>query len=335
MLTFVKLNNEKCSESIVIIAKYYLLLYVKFVVNEALDYGAILNKCGAGRMPVQTVIANIIAEESKIDDIIGFYEYLLETVKNAELLCSIIKLVDVHKNQRLLSKLVDILLFKIIDKQDSDEYINARVLTAKAIANYKDTSTVGSLLYCLNDKNENYKVRLACADALGRIGDRYAVEPLIDVVSDEDEKSVYVKESATFALGLLGDMSAIDPLVAIMEAKQGVLGKFSFLKEKIVEALARLNPNNDKVLKVLKNSLMDSASMVRINAIEGLMNSDYEEAPNLIKTALHDEDEEVQRNALIALYNIIGKDILDEIISLPGYSAFLKEEAKHLIDEYE
>ena len=335
MLTFVKLNNEKCSESIVIIAKYYLLLYVKFVVNEALDYGAILNKCGAGRMPVQTVIANIIAEESKIDDIIGFYEYLLETVKNAELLCGIIKLVDVHKNQRLLSKLVDILLFKIIDKQDSDEYINARVLTAKAIANYKDTSTVGSLLYCLNDKNENYKVRLACADALGRIGDRYAVEPLIDVVSDEDEKSVYVKESATFALGLLGDMSAIDPLVAIMEAKQGVLGKFSFLKEKIVEALARLNPNNDKVLKVLKNSLMDSASMVRINAIEGLMNSDYEEAPNLIKTALHDEDEEVQRNALIALYNIIGKDILDEIISLPGYSAFLKEEAKHLIDEYE
>ena len=185
------------------------------------------------------------------------------------------------------------------------------------------------------DKNENYKVRLACADALGRIGDRYAVEPLIDVVSDEEEKSVYVKESATFALGLLGDMSAIDPLVAIMEAKQGVLGKFSFLKEKIVEALARLNPNNAKVLKVLRNSLMDSAPMVRINAIEGLMNSDYEEAPNLIKTALHDEDEEVQRNALIALYNIIGKDILDEIISLPSYSPFLKEEAKHLIDEYE
>ena len=305
------------------------------MVNEALDYGAILSKCGAGRMPVQTVIANIIAEESNIDDIIGFYEYLLDTVKNAELLCSVIRLVDTHKNQRLLSKLVDILLFKIIDKQDSDEYINARVLTAKAIANYKDTSTVGALLYCLNDKNENYKVRLACADALGRIGDRYAVEPLIDVVSDEEEKSVYVKESATFALGLLGDMSAIDPLVAIMEAKQGVLGKFSFLKEKIVEALARLNPNNAKVLKVLRNSLMDSAPMVRINAIEGLMNSDYEEAPNLIKTALHDEDEEVQRNALIALYNIIGKDILDEIISLPSYSPFLKEEAKHLIDEYE
>lgn len=305
------------------------------MVNEALDYGAILNKCGAGRMPVQAVIANIIAEESNIDDIIGFYEYLLDTVKNAELLCSVIRLVDTHKNQKLLSRLVDILLFKIIDKQDSDEYINARVLTAKAIANYKDTSTVGALLYCLNDKNENYKVRLACADALGRIGDRYAVEPLIDVVSDEEEKSVYVKESATFALGLLGDMSAIDPLVAIMEAKQGVLGKFSFLKEKIVEALARLNPNNAKVLKVLKNSLMDSAPMVRINAIEGLMNSDYEEAPNLIKTALHDEDEEVQRNALIALYNIIGKDILDEIISLPSYSPFLKEEAKHLIDEYE
>lgn len=305
------------------------------MVENALDFSVILEKCGVGSEATSVVLANIQAEEEFIGDINGFYEYLLVNIREPDLLYGIIKLADSHKDAKILSKLLDILLLKTIDKENYDEYINVRVLVAKAIANYKDTSTVGVLLYCLNNKNENYKVRLACADALGRIGDIFAVEPLIDVVSDEDEKSIYVKESATFALGLLGDMSAIDPLVAIMEAKQGLLGKFSFLKERIVEALAKLNPNNTKVLRVLKNSLMDSAPMVRINAIEGLMNSDFEEAPNLIKSALHDEDEEVQKNALIALYNIYGRDILDEVISLPGYSEFLKKEAKNLIEEYE
>ena len=65
------------------------------------------------------------------------------------------------------------------------------------------------------------------------------------------------------------------------------------------------------------------------------MNSEFEEAPELIKEALHDEDEEVQRNAAIALYNLQGRDILDEIISLPGYSEFLKEAAREMIEEYE
>ena len=161
------------------------------------------------------------------------------------------------------------------------------------------------------------------------------IEPLIDVVQDEDEKSVYVKESATFALGLLGDTSAIDPLVAIMESKQGLWDKFSFLKEKIIEALGKLNINSNKVLRVLKSSMLDPSPMVRINTIEALMNSEYDEAEELIRTALKDEDKEVQRNALVAMYNLIGRDILDEVISLPGYSKFLKEEAQNMIDEYE
>ena len=159
--------------------------------------------------------------------------------------------------------------------------------------------------------------------------------PLIDVVSDEEEKSVYLKESATFALGMLGDTSAIDPLVAILESKQGFLDKFSFLKEKIVEALGKLNFNNKKVIKALKNSLMDSSPMVRINAIEAIMNSEDDEAATLIKPCLNDEDDEVKKNALIALYNLIGRDILDEVIELPIYCEFLKSEAQDLINEYE
>ena len=305
--------------------------------NNVLNFSEILNECGVDVEPPDEVLKKLAGLEEfySSDEVVDVYNYILLNIKDYDILSGVVKLSDSHKSASTLSILLDILLLKNTEQDNSDELINLRVLCAKAISNYKDTTTLGTLLYCLNNKNEDYKIRLACADALGRIGDKYAVAPLINVVNDEDEKSIYVKESATFALGLIGDSSAIDPLVAIMDAKQGIWDKFSFLKEKIVEALGRLNINNQKVLHVFKNSLIDESPMVRINAIEALMNSEYEEAPELIRTALHDSDEEVQRNAIIALYNIIGRDILDEVISLPSYSKFLKQEAQNLIDEYE
>ena len=65
------------------------------------------------------------------------------------------------------------------------------------------------------------------------------------------------------------------------------------------------------------------------------MESTHPEAAGAIKTCLSDNDEEVRKNALIALYNIVGRDILDEVISLPSYEKSLKEEAQALIEEYE
>ena len=305
--------------------------------NVVLSYEEILEKCEYKKVSPQEFLQNLAGMEEFCEHsvLVEVYNYILSDENDIQLLSGVIRLADMLRARSTLPILTDILLRKKANSEDTDELIDLRVLCAKAIANYKDTSTVGVFLYCLNNKDENYKIRLACADALGRVGDKFAVEPLIKVVKDEDEKSVYVKESATFALGLLGDTSAIDPLVSIIESKQGIWDKFSFLKEKIIEALGKLNINNAKVLRVFKSSLMDSSPMVRINTIEALMNSDYEEAPELIRQALHDDDEEVQRNAMIALYNMNGRDILDEIISLPGYSDFLKMEAQNMIEEYD
>ena len=301
-----------------------------------MDFNEISEKCGVDTKPPEEVIRNLseLDQTYNSTELVQIYNFLLNNVKNNVILEEIVKLSDSHRDKSTLDILQNILLQKIRLTVDED-LVSLRAMCAKVIANYKETSTLTALLHCLNDKHENYKIRLACADALGRIGDPFAVAPLINVVKDEDEKSIYVKESATFALGLLGDTSAVDPLVAIMEAKQGLWDKFSFLKEKIVEALGKLNINSSKVLKVYRTSLMDSSPMVRINTIEALMNSEFEEAEELIRTALQDESEEVQRNALIALYNMIGSDILEEIISLPSYSEFLKEEAKNLQEEYE
>ncbi len=245
-----------------------------------------------------------------------------------------------YRDSSSLEYLVDILLLKnasASDNETREKYNNVRVMCAKAIANQKNTDVVSSLLYCLNNKDENYRVRLACADALGRIGDRFAVAPLIEVVTDEDEKSVYLRESAVSALGLLGDTRAIDPLVSILETKQGIMDKFSFLKERAIEALSKMGFNdNERVFKALKNSLSDESTQVRINAIEALMDSEHPKAFETIKHCLEtDSDVEVKKNAMIALYNMSDRIILDEVINSPNYPDALKVEAVSIIEEYE
>lgn len=305
--------------------------------NRVLDYKSILEKCGVGSASSPLVVKNIAGLEEFYDakELVEIYNYCLQNISDPDILINVISFSNDYKSVSTMNILLDMLVNKrTADNIENDAIINLRVMCAKAISNYKDNSALGVLLYCLNNKNENYKIRLACADALGRIGDQYAVEPLINVLKDEEEKSVYLKETATTALGMLGDTSAIDPLISILESKQAFLDKFTFLKEKIVEALGKLNINNKKVIKALKISLMDSSPIVRINAIEAIMNSEDEESYNLIKPSLLDEDEDVRKNALIALYNINGKEILNEVVN-GDYPDSLKDEALELINEYE
>lgn len=307
--------------------------------NKIIDYELILKDCGFGSSSQECVVKNIanLVGLYAPEDLTGIYNYCLKNINNPYILTQVIRMSDENKAESTMNILLDMLVNFINKEKDfdnNDDIINLRVMCAKAVSNYKDSSAMGALLYCLNNKEEDYKVRLACADALGRIGDSYAVEPLVDVVRDENEKSVYVKESAASALGMIGDISAIEPLIAILESKQAFFDKFTFLKERIVEALGKLNINDKKVMKALKKSLMDSSPLVRINAIEAIMNSNDEDAFILIKPCLSDEDENVRKNALIALYNISGRDILDEV-RFGLYPESLKQIALELMREYE
>ena len=307
-----------------------------------MDFASIMEKCGLIELKnISRSIRKIITLEKHYsrDELVLIYNYILSNVKNPEILMYTIRCADKIRDNSTLDALLDILLMKNnfeSSQEEKDNCINVRAMSAKAIAHLKNTAAVTPLLYCLNNKEENYKIRLACADALGKLGDRYAVAPLIEVVTDQNERSVYVKESAACALGLLGDTRAVDPLVNILNSSKGILNRFTFLKERVIEALGKLKLGNSEfVFNALKNSLLDESSQIRISAIEAIMNSENPKASETIKPLLQDEDEEVRKNALIALYNLDGRDILDEVISLPIYKDSLKEEAENLIAEYE
>lgn len=270
---------------------------------------------------------------------VALYNYFLTIETNPEVLNYLLKVISKHHQKCSLGVLTDLLLWKENFQKrlkTQDKCLNLRISAAKIIGNLKDNDSVLHLLYILNNKDENYKLRLSCAEALGRIGNTYAVAPLIDVVSDEEEKSVYLRESAATALGLLGDIRAVDPLLNILETKKGLVDKFTFLKEKVIESIGRIGWQDDRSFKALKNALIDESPYIRIGAIETLSGrEDDDRVVPLIKGMLHDSDEEVARSAVTALYNVLGKEVLLDILDSNECKVWCKEEAQIILDEYE
>ena len=269
-------------------------------------------------------------------DLILIYNYFFEVSNSFEILIFLLKKIDKYKDKSSRAILIDSLLMKgkLSQRiQNADQLTRLRINITKVLANTKDSQAVYPLLYCLNSKDENYKIKLSCAEALGKIGDKYAVLPLMNILEDETEQSVYVKESAVSALGMIGDDKAVDSLVSILESRKGFLDKFTFLKERALEALNKLNFKTEKVHSALVKSLRNESPQVRINAIEVLMNSDDSKAEELIRSMLEDMNQEVVQNAVIALYNMLGDAILDEILNSETAPNFAKIEALKLKED--
>ena len=94
------------------------------------------------------------------------------------------------------------------------------------------------------------------------------------------------------------------------------LSKFTFLKERVLEALGKLNVENSKRINdVYSDALFDSCAQVRLNALESISNANDVEMFDEVKELLNDEDDEVAKSAVIVLYNLSDRKILDEIIS--------------------
>lgn len=304
---------------------------------EQLAKDCLINRTDDGNQSV-ALIDKLEEEMLRKEDFIATINYFFEISNDYKVVSYLFKKMSKYKSSTSVAPLVDTLVLKEKYKvkfKDEDVRMCIRVNAAKTLANIKDNSAVNPLLYCLNNKGENYKLRLACAEALGKIGDKYAVLPLSEVLKDESESSVYLKESAAFALGMIGDAKAVDTLVNVLETGRGLMDKFTFLKERAIEALSKINTSSDKVFHALEKSLKDQSVQVRINAIEALSNLDDDRVSKLLYTCLNDKSPEVARNAIIALFNISGEQVLNDILNdntLPEYTIRL---VKEIIEEIE
>lgn len=279
-----------------------------------------------------------LEEKISSENFVQVVNYFFEISNNYNVITHLLKLMNKYKSKLFVSTLVDALVLKEKYKakiHDTEVQTLIRVNVAKVLANIKDNSAVNPLLYCLNNKGENYKLRLSCAEALGKIGDKYAVVPLSDILKDDSEHSVYLKESAAFALGMIGDMKAVEPLVKILETKKGIMDKFTFLKERAIEALSRIDVKSDRVFTALKNSLKDESVQVRVNAVEALSNLDDSRVNDVLYSSLTDKSDEVVRNVIIALFNINGEKILYDILNDYSLPEHTMRQVREVIKEVE
>lgn len=285
-----------------------------------------------------------IKREYTSEQLVKIYDYILENCSDIVFLGITLKEIDKHRNRGNLDCLLDFLMTKndkkgaIANSQVSD-FLNIRVLCIKVVSNFRDKKSVPALLYCLNSKNEHYKFRLAAAEALGKIGDRNAVESLIEVVRDENEKSVYVRESAAKALGMIGDLRAVEAFLEILEGKKSFLDKFTFLKEHVIEAIGKMElslhnfAENKRVLNALKNALGDDSPQIRLNAIDSLANSNFPEAEDLIKQMIFDTDPDVACGAITALHWLFGDSEIEKLLKGKNLPKFASSYAKELLEE--
>lgn len=137
--------------------------------------------------------------------------------------------------------------------------------------------------------------RLA-AEALGDIGDKRAVDPLILRLSHERRD---LRRNAAYALGLLGDDRAVKPLVALAGNK----GEDASLRGEAAEALGRIG--HEDAIPALAGLFRDKTDdwFVRWKATAGLGMMDHQEAIDTVIQALSDSHNYV-RNAAAHAPNV-------------------------------
>ncbi|MGC9517524.1 MAG: HEAT repeat domain-containing protein [Methanomicrobiales archaeon] len=120
-------------------------------------------------------------------------------------------------------------LMHALNDEDSD--VKRRAI--QALEKMKNLA-IEPLLKAFND--EDWRVQAIVAEALGKIGDRRAVKPLIAALKNKDkiERNRYVRGRSAEALGRLGDERAVEPL------NNALNEKYIYVRRKANKALERL-----------------------------------------------------------------------------------------------
>ncbi|MGD2136604.1 MAG: HEAT repeat domain-containing protein [Gemmatimonadales bacterium] len=150
-------------------------------------------------------------------------------------------------------------------------------------------------------------MREHAAEALGRLGDQRAVEPLMNVVLNDADASV--REHACTALGLLGDSRAVDVLSRAAQSDPSAR-----VREHAASALSQLG-DVEAVPSLIDAVVNDRDAAVREHAATALGGlGDPSAVPALIDAVLHDRSAEVREHAATALGQLGDRRARDPLV---------------------
>jgi HEAT repeat protein len=172
-------------------------------------------------------------------------------------------------------------------------------------------------------KNKDWVVRKDAAMALGEIGDKRAIDPLIRALADKkkDMASEPVSAEAAEALGKIGDKRAVEPLIKTLEQKTGtaraaaasVLGRFGDNKA-VPPLIATLK---SKYYKAKIEAATALGELGDERAVEPLIQVLKQKTP-IIKESSYDVS--IIRSVAEALGKIGNKQAIDALETLKNIS---------------
>ncbi len=190
-----------------------------------------------------------------------------------------------------------------------DEELDVRSAAAQALGRLKDPRAVEPLIAALKAEpgittisHEDTGVQYTIADALGEIG-APAVEPLISCLQDSD---VSVRRWAAYALGVIRDARAVEPLIHSLGDEE------ADVRANAAEALGLIR--DARAVEPLIALLQDEYAFIRREAISALEQMHTERAVEGLKQAFRDEDWDVRSDALLALKNL-GVSSLEPLVA--------------------
>ena len=113
------------------------------------------------------------------------------------------------------SSAVDALIEALKDKNE-----DIRICATVTLGNIGDKRAVGPLIKTLDDEKRG--IAREAAEALGKIGSKCATETLIKILRDETRSDIH--DAVAIALGKIGDKRAIRPLVHAAKTDKAVRG---------------------------------------------------------------------------------------------------------------
>jgi len=183
-------------------------------------------------------------------------------------------------------------LIKILKYEDDVFYKDVASLSLSLLGE----PAVEPLLQLIKEKPAPFTPWNYAVKALGRIGDKRAVEPLLEHVSEclmsvgDTEKNSAIRV-ATDALGWIGDERGIKTLIRVLEERRGEAGHaLGRIGGPALESLLQFSTNDD--------------SNIRMKAVEGLGYIKEDKAIEALIQALDDKSFSVRLNAENALVQI-------------------------------
>jgi HEAT repeat protein len=167
-----------------------------------------------------------------------------------------------------------------------------------ALGQLADKEATKPIVGVLSDKKAPMQLRHRAADALGRIGDKSAINALHAAMEEPD---LYMRAAAAESLALMDDAIGIKALLELLHHKNWGI------RVKMVCALGLIGDRKyvPEVLQILKN---DEKGIVRAEAAKTLSKIGDKSTHQALKQAMHDSERSVRQAASEALKKLSKED---------------------------